>query len=116
MLNQWKCSAPERARAAPDRARDNVDFAQAAPIKAGEDLSRPGDETLAHRRRKRAVNHDRLKVDNGDRCNRGIRQSRSRVFNPAVELRPEVAPRFGRRTNRRSVDTGRLQSALELIN
>src|SRR5271169_968775 len=79
MLDQWQCRASDRARVRADRARDNVDIAQTPAIEAGKDLSRAGSEALAHGRRKRAVDHDSLKVDDGDRGDRRIGESRGRV-------------------------------------
>src|SRR6202453_5424873 len=67
MFNQGQRRASDRTRIRADRARDNVDLAQAATIEAGEDLRRAGGEALAHRRRQRAVDHDRLKVDDRER-------------------------------------------------
>ena len=92
MLNQRQCRAPDRTRVGSDRTRDNVDVAQAAPIQAGKNLSRARGETLAHRGWKRAVDHDRFKVDDGDRRDRRVGQSRRGILDPSVELHPEFAP------------------------
>src|SRR3984885_8676238 len=114
--SQLACLIASLNKTSRSRAKCLIRGKAAPPIEAGEDLRRAGGEALADSRWKCAVDHDRLKVDNGDRSDHRVGQSQCGFFNPTVELRPEFAPGFGRRTNRRGVDTSRFQPALQLIN
>ena len=114
-LDQRQRGPADGARVGADRARRELDVAQAPAVEAFEDLRRARDQAIAHGGRHLSVDDDRLEVDDRDGGDRGIGERFGRLLDPGVEGRAELRPGVRRRPDRGGVDAGVRKAALELV-